>query len=349
MKLLTILTLFVSASVTVLGADVYPPSLTAPNTFTGSTNNFTGHLQQNGVDVVTNPVSGGSDTYWGTNSADGTVTNNSANGVEIPGALYVTGSTNISKFFGTVHVTDGNSEGITLIQGYYRGNGMYLSNVVALSGWPTNWPYTVISNSPWVTTNQLTGSTNTTTLNSQGLALVAQVQGSTNTSTLSSMGVALYSGTVSNAVTATTATSLAGEGTIAMTNAANQTGLTFALGVLKFWATNVVVGSFTNANGGLGASNLTIISKASFGTNAGVFIDNSGNQTNSGNLSAGYVYSVNGITTYILNETGAHLYMGNNSYDINVAGNTFTFFNGNDSALQSIKALNGTFSGTGTF
>jgi hypothetical protein len=80
-----------------------------------------------------------------------------------------------------------------------------------------------------------------------------------------------------------------------------------------------------------------------------VFIDNSGNQTNSGNLSAGYVYSVNGITTYILNETGAHLYMGNNSYDINVAGNTFTFFNGNDSALQSIKALNGTFSGTGTF
>ena len=151
------------------------------------------------------------------------------------------------------------------------------------------------------------------------------------------------------AVSATTATSLAGEGTIAMTNAANQTGLTFALGVLKFWATNVVVGSFTNANGGLGASNLTIISKASFGTNAGVFIDNSGNQTNSGNLSAGYVYSVNGITTYILNETGAHLYMGNNGYDINVAGNTFTFLNGNDNALQSIKALNGTFSGTGTF
>ena len=66
----------------------------------------------------------------------------------------------------------------------------------------------------------------------------------------------------SNAVSATTATSLAGEGTISMTNAANQTGLTFSGGILKFWATNVVVGSFTNANGGFGVSNIVATSGA---------------------------------------------------------------------------------------
>lgn len=153
----------------------------------------------------------------------------------------------------------------------------------------------IIINTNFVTVEaDINNATNTAALAANGIAQtnVAQVFTGTQNfkgalqqngvNVLTNLGTAPDAATfnAATATTATSATNLSGEGTINMTNAANQTGITFALGVFKFWASNVVVGSFTNANGGFGVSNLA----ATSATVLGVKVATVGGATTSGDI-----------------------------------------------------------------
>ena len=338
-KLFTLGLVF-SVNLVFAATPIYPPSLTEDNYYTGS-NNFSGPLMQNGVAVLTNgavgpqgiPGTNGINGINGTNGASGINGTNGTNGIN--------GTNGVNGINGTNGATGSTGS----------SGGVGATGPAGPAGIPS--PLTNDLNAAGFSI------TNLNNINSTGTVSGAH---SGNGSGLTNLTGANVVGNIpGNATTATTATSLAGEGTIAMTNAANQTGLTFALGVLKFWATNVVVGSFTNANGGLGASNLFLNGTLRVGTSNNT-TDAAEFRTANGQsvqiLSDGAngvkfnVPGIGGANEYLLLNGVAGTYIsGGGSVRIYCPPNSGAITVYNPLQINAALAVtgSGTFSGTGTF